>query len=88
MNFDHLSNLPNAISGFVVAVEPLSNGQRITIKPDDKFGERRYVGHSQEIVPLGTPIKVGYEVEFLPGSAPHGKQARAYRISVVRETHN
>ena len=87
MNFDHLTNLPATISGHIVSVEPLANGaERLVIKPDSKFGERRYIGHSMEIVPLGTPIKPGYNVTFLPGSAPRGKQARAYRISVIGKT--
>jgi hypothetical protein len=84
LNFDHLSNLPDEISGYVVSVEQVPNGQRITIKPDMKFGDRRYIGHSMEVVPLGTPIKPGYNVTFLPGVAPKRKQARAYRIQIVR----
>ena len=88
-NLDHLSVVPDTISGHVVSVEQLPAGaERITIKPDTKFADRRYIGHSAEVIPLGTPVKPGYEVTFLPGSVRpgKGKLPRAYSITVIRRT--
>lgn len=90
MNFDHLSRLPEKLTGIVVSIKQLPSGYSFIVKPDDSaFLDRRFVAHSSEVQPSGAEIKPGTPVSFLPGTPRGGhKMPRAYSIEVVRTTDN
>jgi hypothetical protein len=87
MNFDHLSRVLDKISGVIVDVKPLNNGQSLIIKPDDaKFTDRRFIGHSAELQPPDADIRPGTRVQVLPGAPTRqGRMPRAYSIEIVRD---
>jgi hypothetical protein len=85
MNFDSLCIISAKLTGVVVSTKPLPNGYSFIIKPSDAaFTERRFVGHSTELVPLGAEIKPGTQVQFLAGTPTRqGRMPRAYSIEIA-----
>jgi len=91
-SLDHLVALPAHLSGIVLSVKELREGQSFVICDDSGVNignRRRWVGHSQEVTPVGTELKPGARVQFLPGTPTRqGRMPRAYQISLIRETNN
>jgi hypothetical protein len=85
MNFDSLCSISAKLAGVVVSTKPLPNGYSFIVKPHDAaFTERRFVGHSAEISPVGAEVKPGTRVLFLPGTPTRkGRMPRAYEIEVL-----
>jgi len=88
-SFDHLVAVPVHLTGKVLSVKPLREGQSFVICDDSGINignRRRWVGHSQEVTPVGSELKPGTRVRFLPGTPTRqGRMPRAYQISIIRQ---
>lgn len=87
MNFDSLCIVSAKLTGVVVSTKPLPNGYSLIVKPNDvTFTERRFVGHSAELIPANAEVKPGTQVLFLPGTPTRqGRMPRAYSIEIVND---
>lgn len=91
-SFDHLSTVPVHLTGKVLSVKQLREGQSFVICDDSGVNignRRRWVGHSQELTPVGTELKPGTRVQFLPGTPTRpGRMPGAYCIAIIRQAVN
>lgn len=91
-SLDHLITSPVHLTGTVLSVKPLREGQSFVICDDSGINignRRRWVGHSQEVTPSGTKLKAGARVQFLPGTPTRpGRMPRAYCIAIIRQADN